>query len=60
MSTTPRLLAADGTPTKSIGAALSGSVFSKLYGQFWSHGIVDQPTKEVVRMRNARITDCGY
>ena len=36
------------------------SAFSGLYGSFWSHGRVDHPTKEVVRMRNARTTDCGY
>jgi hypothetical protein len=31
-----------------------------VYGQFWSHGVLDHPTKETVRLRNARITDCGY
>ncbi len=35
-------------------------MFGQLYGQFWSHGHVDHPTKETVRIRNARITDCGY
>jgi hypothetical protein len=34
--------------------------FGDLYAQFWSHGVVDHPTKETVRIRNARITDCGY
>jgi hypothetical protein len=34
--------------------------FNDLYGSFWSHGVVDHPTKEVVRLRNARITDCGF
>jgi hypothetical protein len=34
--------------------------FVSLYGGLWRHGIVDQPTKEVVRLRNARVTDCGY
>jgi AhpD family alkylhydroperoxidase len=34
--------------------------FADLYGRLWRDGIVDQPTKEVVRLRNARITDCGY
>ena len=38
---------------------LVGEYFT-LYSQFWSHGVLDQPTKEVVRLRNARITDCGY
>ena len=34
--------------------------FLELYGRLWRDGIVDHPTKEVVRLRNARITDCGY
>ncbi len=34
--------------------------FANLYGTMWSHGIVDHATKEVARLRNARITDCGY
>jgi len=32
--------------------------FLRLYGTLWSHGIVDQPTKEMARIRNARIVDC--
>lgn len=34
--------------------------FLDLYGRLWRDGVVDHPTKEVVRLRNARITDCGY
>ena len=34
--------------------------FLGLYGRLWRDGVVDQATKEVVRLRNARITDCGY
>ena len=34
--------------------------FNALYGSFWSHGRVDQVVKETVRLRNARVTDCGY
>ena len=34
--------------------------FLDLYGHLWRDGVVDHPTKEVVRLRNARITDCGY
>ena len=34
--------------------------FLRLYGHLWRDGVVDQPTNEVVRLRNARITDCGY
>ena len=32
--------------------------FLRLYGTLWSHGVVDQPTKEMARIRNARIVDC--
>jgi len=33
--------------------------FNRYYGTLWSEGVVDQPTKEVGRLRNARITGCG-
>ena len=33
--------------------------FNVLYGRLWSEGRVDQPTKEVARLRNARVVDCG-
>jgi AhpD family alkylhydroperoxidase len=32
--------------------------FLKLYGVLWSHGELDQATKELVRIRNARIVGC--
>lgn len=34
--------------------------FQQLYGTLWSAGVVDLPTKEVVRLRNARTTGCNY
>ena len=34
--------------------------FWRLYGILWSRGTVDQPTKEVARLRNARTTGCNY
>jgi hypothetical protein len=34
--------------------------FQCLYGTLWQRGVLDQPAKEVARIRNARITDCGY
>jgi alkylhydroperoxidase family enzyme len=34
--------------------------FLELYGVLWSHGVVDHPSKEVARLRNARVTGCGY
>jgi alkylhydroperoxidase family enzyme len=34
--------------------------FLRLYGLLWSYGELDHTAKEVARLRNARITDCGY
>jgi alkylhydroperoxidase family enzyme len=34
--------------------------FLRLYGVLWSRGVLEHATKEVARIRNARITDCGY
>lgn len=33
--------------------------FGELYGAYWRDGQLDQQLKEAVRLRNARITDCG-
>ena len=33
--------------------------FNHYYGTLWSDGVVDDPTKEVGRLRNARVTGCG-
>jgi alkylhydroperoxidase family enzyme len=35
------------------------AAFNAYYGTLWAEGIVDDPTKEVGRLRNARITGCG-
>jgi hypothetical protein len=34
--------------------------FWALYGEFWQRGTVEQRVKEITRLRNARITDCGF
>ena len=34
------------------------SAFTELYGTLWSHGEVDQMTKEMARLRNARTVNC--
>ena len=34
--------------------------FLALYGTLWQRGVLDHSTKEVARIRNARVTDCGY
>jgi AhpD family alkylhydroperoxidase len=36
------------------------AAFMDLYGRLWRDGIVPQSTKEVARLRNARLTGCGY
>lgn len=38
----------------------AGRAFGELYGTFWREGKLSQELKEVVRLRNARLTDCGY
>ncbi len=37
----------------------SWDAFNRYYGTLWSDGVVDDPTKEVGRLRNARVTGCG-
>ena len=34
--------------------------FLRLYGTLWSRGVLDHVTKEIARIRNARITGCNY
>ena len=58
MSSTPRIekpksgFALDHIP------ALN-QAFWKLYGIFWSGGVLDHRAKEIARIRNARMTNCG-
>lgn len=35
------------------------AAFNRFYGTLWTHGVLDQATKEVARLRNARVTGCG-
>ena len=35
------------------------AAFNRYYGTLWSEGVVDDATKEVGRLRNARVTGCG-
>jgi hypothetical protein len=44
-----------------FAAALPGAglAFDELYGRVWSEGQLDPQLKEVARLRNARLTDCG-
>lgn len=35
------------------------AAFNRFYGTLWTRGVLDQATKEVARLRNARVTGCG-
>ncbi len=35
------------------------AAFNELYGTLWSRGEVDHACKEIARIRNARVTNCG-
>ncbi len=65
MSTTPRVASAIPDQPAEFGTVMShtpeviGSFFD-LYAEFWQRGILSQEIKEMTRIRNARITDCGY
>ncbi len=65
MSTVPRLPSAVPGEAPSFATILAhqpelGRRFGELYAEFWMRGVVDHPTKEAARLRNARITDCGF
>jgi hypothetical protein len=34
--------------------------FFALYASFWQSAVVPADLKEMTRLRNARVTDCGY
>ena len=34
--------------------------FNTLYGTLWSRGVLDHPSKEIARLRNARKTNCVF
>jgi len=59
MSTIPRVPATSLREAFALQPDLLDA-FWDLYGTMWMDGVVDHPTKEIVRLRNARVTDCGY
>ena len=60
MSSQPRISpAAAGQSSRLAHVPELEAAFWRLYGEFWSHGALDQRTKEVARIRNARVTNCG-
>ena len=65
MSTKPRIDSAVPGQSAEFGTVLAhvprlAARFAELYGEFWQNGVVDLTIKEMTRIRNARITDCGY
>ena len=65
MSTIPRVPSAVDGERATFRSVLAhrpavASAFFDLYEELWSRGVVEPPIKEVARLRNARITDCGY
>lgn len=65
MSTTPRLNSAIADQPTTLGSVLAHAPdvmarFGELYAEYWQGGNLPQDLKEMTRLRNARITDCGY
>ena len=65
MSTTPRVTPPAGTGTANVGSLLSyigapAAAFFDLYAEYWQRGVLPADLKEITRLRNARVTDCGY
>jgi AhpD family alkylhydroperoxidase len=65
MSTTPRVSSAIDGEEASLRNALAhqprlAAAFSHMYGTMWNDGVLGQALKETIRMRNARVTDCGF
>jgi hypothetical protein len=65
MSTNPRVSSAIPGRPADFGSVLAhqpeiASRFADLYARFWQQGEVSQRIKEITRIRNARITDCGF
>ena len=65
MATTPRISSAiDGQPPE-FGNVLAHTPetigrFGILYAQLWQAGELPADLREMTRLRNARVTDCGY
>lgn len=65
MSTTPRLPSAVDDRPADFPAIMAhqpklGAAFWTLYGEVMARGIVPQRIKETARIRNARVTGCGF
>lgn len=65
MSTTPRVTPPPNTSVADFGTLMSyirqpTAAFFDLYAEYWQHGVLPPDLKEITRLRNARVTDCGY
>lgn len=65
MSTTPRVSSAIPGEPAHFGSVLAhqpaiASAFTDLYAAFWGSDVLTARLKEVARMRNARVTECGF
>jgi len=65
VSTKPRVSSAIPDQPPHFGSAMAHQpgllgAFGELYATFWSEGVVEHRAKEMARLRNARITDCGF
>lgn len=65
MSTVPRVSSAIPGQPPHFASVLAHQpdildAFGRLYATFWSLGVLDHRTKEVARIRNARVTDCNF
>lgn len=61
MSSKPRVppIATEQTASRLAHTPQLEAAFWTLYGEFWRAGDLDHRTKEVARIRNARVTNCG-
>ena len=65
MSTIPRIPSAISGQSEDFASVTAHAPdmiarFFDLYGEFWQRGVVGAEIKEMTRLRNARITDCGF
>ncbi len=64
MSTSPRLASAVDGKSANIRTVMRHSpkvreAFDAMYATLWSGGEAPVDVKELMRLRNARVTDCG-
>ena len=65
MSNTPRFSSAIPDQAPDFASVMAHQPellqrFFQLYGTLWQQGLVADDVRELTRIRNARITDCGY